>query len=651
MKRDYIKLFVFAAALLSLVIAGTSRAREGERETWTSVKSRNFLVVGLAREKELRRVASTLEEYRAVFSRLLSIEYFDASVPTTVVVFRDDRAYQPFKPLYRGQTAAFVSGYFQPGAEVNYVTFALGSEGVRGDSSTLLHEYTHLLVNNYFRDAPLWLKEGLAEFYSTARLSGDRRRVVLGAQLRHRVRELRRRSLMPLRTLFAVDQQSPFYYEPDKRGLFYAESWALVHYLLEGASGARRKQLASFVAALAEGKNVDESFRLAFKTDPDGLEAELSTYIQLAAYTESSETFDDPLDFDSQLDARTLTEAEGIAYLGDLLLHTERADDAEGYLRRALDLDAGLVRARVSLGILRLRQNRYAEAREELRVAVQADPQNYLAHYYFADALNRDGEVADADKLTVKDFEDKTNQMRAELRKSVEIAPGFVEPYRLLATIELERGDRPEEAAALLRRALTLAPRRTELSLLLAQAHMLKGEFDTARRLVEPITHRDGDARIREQALMLLQRVNAREEMLVRLKTKEDEAARLEASEASPVQPCDMPFSGGPQYKRLRFAGEQVCGHLKEIECDNGFVALKVESGESLLKLRAADLRAIRFVTYTTDVKTGHLSCGVREPSNLVLVTYRPKRNDAKDAKSFDGEATAVEFIPEDWNH
>src|SRR5205085_3267324 len=192
-----------------------------------SVRSQNFLVVGQAGEKELRRVAVRLEEYRAAFSRLLSDEHFDCAVPTTVIVFRDERAYEPFKPVYRGQTASFVAGYFQPGAEVNYITLALDADAARGGgSSTLLHEYKHLLVNNYFREAPLWLKEGLAEFYSTARVSGDRRRVSTGEQLPARVRQLRAApELIPLRALFEVDQGSPYYYESGKRGLFYAESW------------------------------------------------------------------------------------------------------------------------------------------------------------------------------------------------------------------------------------------------------------------------------------------------------------------------------------------------------------------------------------------------------------------------------------------
>ena len=638
-----------AAAAFALLRAACVRADERDADLgWLSVRSQNFLVIGQAREKELRRVASRLEEYRAVFSRLLSDEHFDANTPTRVLIFRDDAAYQPFKPLFRGQAAAFVAGYFQPGSEVNYITLALDADNTRGGASTLLHEYTHLLINNYFRNAPLWLKEGLAEFYSTARVSGDRRRVTLGALLPHRARTLRGRALIPLRTLFTVDQQSPFYFEQDKRGLFYAESWALVHYLLNGSGGARRTQLTRFISALADGKTPDDSFRLAFRTDVDGVERELDAYVQLADFPESTEAFDRPLDFDSEMRVRLLAEAEGLAYLGDLLLHTERAGESESYLLRALSLDPRLSQARVSLGILRLRQSRFDEARRELQQAADEDPQNPLAHFYLADALNREGATTGFDKLTVKDFEEQTNLMRAELQKTIALAPTFVEAYRLLATIELERGDRPDDAAALLRRASSLAPRRTDFVLLLAQSHLIKGDFDAARRLVEPVAQSGADARLREMAEVLLKRIAAREEIAVRLKSRADEAARLEASENTPVQPCDMPVNGGPQYKRLRFAGEQVCGRLVEIECEDGFVALRVESQGRTLRLRADELRRIRFVTYTTAVKTGQLNCGLRDPSNLVLVTYRPKRDDKQ---NFDGEALAVEFIPEDWQH
>lgn len=655
MKRLTPRVFAILSALAALLASSDSLcayAAGGEDVRWMSVRSQNFTVVGEAREKDLRRVAVRLEEFRAALARLIPEGPKDASAPLTVIVFRDDASYLPFKPVLQGQTASYVAGYFQPGAEVNYITLALDSDWSRGPAATLLHEYTHLLVNNYFCSAPVWLKEGLAEFYSTARLSKDRRRVWTGAQLPTRVRQLRGAQLIPLRTLFEVDQQSPYYFEPDKRGLFYAQSWALAHFILNGDGGARRARLPRFVELLASGVAPADAFLQAFGFDVDEAEGALSAYVRLGLYAETSESFARPLEFDSQLKATPMSQAEGLAMLGDLLLHTDRVDESEGYLTRALALDPALARARVSLGLLRLRQNRPDEAREQLALAAQADPRNHFAHYLLAEALNRGaGEVAQADKLSVKDFEERTEQMRAALRKAIELAPDFPEGYRLLATIEMERADRPDEAIELLRRASALAPRRHDLVLLTAQAYLFKGAFDDARRLAEPVAMRSAEPRMREQAAALLQRINAREQTAELQKSRADEAARLEASAdaALHIQPCDMPLRGGPQYKRLRFEGEQTCGRLVAIECDDVGVTLRVESADNkTLQLHADDLRSIRFVTYTAAVKTGRLTCGPRERAEQVLVTYRPKRNQQR---ASDGEALAVEFVPEDWNH
>ncbi|MDT7808203.1 MAG: hypothetical protein QOJ70_2016 [Acidobacteriota bacterium] len=646
MKRPRPLLFIIMALAALAALPNRSVVAERGVVVWTSVRSQNFFVAGTARERDLRRVVVSLEEYRAAFSRLLSPGHFDAGVPTTVVVFPDDSAYNPFKPLLRGRMASDVAGYFQPGFEVNYITVALDTDFAR-DPSTLLHEYTHLLINNYFRGSPLWLKEGLAEFYSTAHLSDDRRRVTLGSPPARRVRELHGHALIPLSKLFAVDQASSQYSEPGERGLFYAESWALVHYLLE-ARGERRDGLDRFTSLLADGASVEDALRRTFGAGTGEIEAGLADYVRLERYEPSVEVFERPLDFDSQLRARTLADAEGLALLGDLLLHTDRDAEAEDYLLRALELDARLASARVSLGVLRLRQNRAAEAREQLQQAVALDSQNPLAHFHLAEALGReDASGPSVEQLSVKTFEERTEAIRSELRRAIELAPGFVEPYRALAVVELDRGDRPEEAAALLRRATELAPRRADLTLLLAQSRLLAGQLDEARKLAEPVALRAPDTRLREQAGALVARIDARRELAARLRSQEEEEARPDATDA-PAQPCDMPARGGPQYKRLRFDGAQVCGHLAAIECDGATgVVLRVETGAGILRLRAEDLRSVRFITYTTAVKTGRLSCGLRDPADRALVTYRPKRDERT---SSDGEAVAVEFIPEDWN-
>jgi tetratricopeptide (TPR) repeat protein len=616
-------------------------------EGWTSVRSRHFLVLGQSGEREARRVAMGLEEYRAAFARLLPVEHFNQSVPTTVIVFRDDREYGPFKPLYRGETASDVAGYFQPGDEVNYITLATGEESARGPSPTLLHEYAHLLVNNYFQRAPLWLAEGLAEYYSTSRLSGDKKRLSLGRPVKHRVQALRNRALMPLADLFAVDNQSPLYFEQDKRGLFYAQSWALAHYLLNGEGGARRAQLASFLKLLAAGESDREAFRNAFQTDLEGMSVELSAYVRRGNFPDRSETFESATEFDAELRARALTEAEALGHLGDLLMHAGRPVEAEGYLLAALERTPSLVPAHTSLGILRLRQQRLEEARRHLGAAIEADPQNHLAHYYYADALQREGLGMDLSDVSVKGFEEKTRLIRAALRRAIELAPDFLESYLLLAKVEIDRGGQLDEAITLLKKALAMAPRRQEFTLLLAQAHSNKGEFAEARALAETVARNGGDLLLREQAGKVLELISAREERAARAKSQAEEAARLEASMPRTItQPCDMP-DPGPQHKKLRFDGEQVCGQLKSIECADEGVVFMVEAGGRALRLRADAINLVRFVTYTTAVK-GQVACGAREPSVPVLVTYRLKKDSVP---GFDGVPVAVEFIPLEWEH
>ncbi|MCA1618979.1 MAG: tetratricopeptide repeat protein [Acidobacteria bacterium] len=214
----------------------------------------------------------------------------------------------------------------------------------------------------------------------------------------------------------------------------------------------------------------------------------------------------------------------------------------------------------------------------------------------------------------------------------------------------MERGDRHAEAAQLLRRASALAPRRVDLVLMLAQAEMLGGRFEEARRLAEPYARRSADERMRELAAALVARIESRRRQAELERQHAYETTRADAEAAGAAQPCDLPVRGGPQHKRLRFEGSQVCGRLAEIECADVGVVLRVETAAGTLRLRAEDLRGVRFITYTTAVKTGRLECGPRERADHVLVTYRTGRTGARGPDASDGEAVAVEFIPEDWN-
>ena len=117
----------------------------------------------------------------------MSRNVLDSSVPTTVIIFRDDASFPPYNPLSQGRPAN-VAGFFLPGDEVNYIALSLDPND-KDPYSTAIHEYVHLHLKDNVPDAPLWLNEGLAELYGSLQFSGND--ALLGAPLFQYIRLLR----------------------------------------------------------------------------------------------------------------------------------------------------------------------------------------------------------------------------------------------------------------------------------------------------------------------------------------------------------------------------------------------------------------------------------------------------------------------------
>src|ERR1041384_7024523 len=335
------------------------------KEQWTSIRSAHYLFVGDAGEAELRQVAVRFEQFRAAFAEMFPAFGLNAPVPTRVVVFSDYETYSSFRPLYRKRTIGF-TGYFQAGLDTNYIVLPLG---VPAEDLYALpqHESVHLLIGSSARHVPDWLNEGLAQYYSTFALAAGGG--VLGAPIQRHVEFLRAHKLLTLAQLFQIDRGSADYVEDERNDIFYAESWALVHYLISGNEGRRQLQLLRFMEMLAAGLPSERSFQQAFHADYETIEAELAAYVGRGAYPVRSIAMD-ARSGDAELRSRSLTEAEAQYYLGDLLLHIERADEAAKFLQRAVALDPQLADARASLGMAHVRQRRFTEAEAELQKAV-----------------------------------------------------------------------------------------------------------------------------------------------------------------------------------------------------------------------------------------------------------------------------------------
>src|SRR5262249_42645754 len=146
----------------------------------------------------------------------------------------------------------------------------------------VFHEYTHLLLRNAVRSVPIWLNEGLAEYYSTYAIAPGAKTAEIGRPIGSHGRLLRQRYL-PLSELIAVDASSQLYDEGLRRSIFYAEAWALTHYLMveapDGPAAINR-----YVAELAGGSTPALAFRRAFGATPEQFDDELRKYVARPAF-------------------------------------------------------------------------------------------------------------------------------------------------------------------------------------------------------------------------------------------------------------------------------------------------------------------------------------------------------------------------------
>src|SRR5262245_9483809 len=84
------------ALIVILTITGSQNGYSADK--WISVRSKNFLLVGNASESSVRRVGRNLEEFRAGLALLFPTIDKQAPPPITVLVFKDDTSFKPFKP-------------------------------------------------------------------------------------------------------------------------------------------------------------------------------------------------------------------------------------------------------------------------------------------------------------------------------------------------------------------------------------------------------------------------------------------------------------------------------------------------------------------------------------------------------------------------
>jgi tetratricopeptide (TPR) repeat protein len=343
---------------------------------WMEVRSPHFRVLTDGREKDARRVAREFEQMRSVFAVRFPTFRLDTAAPLLIFAVRDEEsAKNLFPAMWRGKDRK-VSGYYQQSWEKQYAMVRLDQDQP-GSFQVVYHEYIHSIIHMNSRWLPTWMDEGLAEFFGSSRFEGDK--VFLGYPS-SRLPYVQGQALIPIDKLIAVNEASPYYRDEDKVQKFYAESWALIHFMQFGDGMERGAKMDRFLTLLDQGVDQPKAFAQVFG-DSKKMDAALRFY--LTGLTLAGVTMRDLPKFeDKDFANRVLTAAETEAELGGYHLSVGDRSNARALIEQALKDDLKLGIAHEYMGMLNFNEGKDEDADADFSQAYQIDPTLYLSLFF-----------------------------------------------------------------------------------------------------------------------------------------------------------------------------------------------------------------------------------------------------------------------------
>jgi hypothetical protein len=503
-----------------------------------------------------------------------------------VIAFGSAKDYEPYR--LRSADAYYVGAEAQ-----DYIVMsALGSDEFR----VAAHEYAHLVLHASGLHYPEWLKEGLAEFFSTARVREDGSQ--LGGDLPARSQILRRRAWMALPELLASPEESLRQDDRESAGMFYSQSWALTDMLFLSAEyGPRFRDL---VSALSFGEPGLATFTKVYGKTIAEVTRDLHAWVDrrgappihlpgVAAPSTAIEISDVPV-----FEARLL--------LAELLLATGELDRAEALYR---DLEREAPRnadVAAALGTIALRRGDNEGAHREWDRAIRDGVTDAKLCYRYAVLAGMAGLAND--------------EVRPALERAIALRPDFDDARYMLALLEKNVGH--YEAAVVELRAMRLVTpvRLYDYWSILSDALSELGRRKEAKDAADMAARYASNPRERGRAAQLA--YMAQTDLAVQFERDSNGRAQMVTTRV-PHESDWNPFVEAGDDIRL------VQGSVKEIDCRDQVTRFVVEAGETRLRLAIEDPSRVRMRNAPPE-----FVCGPQE-ANHVLVEYAAPKNKAMD--------------------
>ena len=649
------RLFCRLLPWLALFLVVPAQAAQPAKIKWIRVSSDHFSVLSNADEKKAREVAVRLEQMRGVFGQLLFRRKLNMSEPLEIIALRSDKEYAEVAPIRQGQPTS-APGFFLSGPDRNYIVLNLFEPE---NWLAVSHQFAHLFLTYNYPPTQPWFDEGFAEYFSSLRLVNNQAQIggdpelgvtwnedILGdpVQKRNPPKSLTELLTTPVwlatPDLFSMHDYVSGYQEGTHHSLFYAQSWMVVHYLLnknklpetgtyfdlvqnQGASVPDAIQQAYGMSVAQFDQAVKDYFKsltplfLALDASklPDTKTFDLSSPVYQVSHFATTQDSENIGTSTSQV-----SDAEAQAAVAEMATRLpEHRQQATAQLQAIIDdPKSENAIAHRALAWVHMQKKEFDQADAELTEAAQIDPKDPWVRYYSAlmkyQQAQLNGQIPGI-----------ANMMQ-DLRAVIDWNPDFAEAHNMLAMSRLQGGGN-NSAMDAMRPAIQLSPRSETYLLNLVRIYFALKKWDDATALLNRL-RASTNPQVAHAARKDLEDLPTLKKYGI-LPQPEAPAPPVEASSKHPAAQSKQNSQQGdddsdsesspapaadpkPDTRPVKF----LKGTLISVDCSKTPAAvLTVSSAGTTLKLRTADYKSLLLIG------TDAFSCEWKR--RTVMVNYK----------------------------
>jgi tetratricopeptide (TPR) repeat protein len=501
------KIAARVAALLAILVVPSLVTPElafaKDEPKWIEVHTAHFLVLTDSGEKRGREIALRMEQMRAVFGQLLLKDKLKMPVPITVIALKSDKQYGMVAPAKQSMAA----GFYVPGPDRVYIVLNLLEEN---PWRAVAHPLAHYLLNYNYPPTQGWFDEGLAEYFGSIDIG---KQVEIGSDPELAPEwhedifdEVRRdpnapQSLTQLVSspvwismvdLFTMKHDVSGMREGTHNTLYYAQSWMVVHYLLN--KNKMPEVGTYFDLVLNQKVPVDKAMVQAFDMSPEQMEDAVKTYFKSLSGlgialdrvkkpnpnppdTQQPDHFALPFDADViGMAVSPVKDEDARAVIDDVMARIPEHRDQALHDWQQLILDPkDNEAAHRGLAWDDIRQKKFDESADELEKATELNPRDPWIWYYRSLLKYRKAQA------TRQEMQGLANMMQ-DLRAVTDWYPDLADAYNMLGMARVEGGG-INSALEAQRQAIALEPRNVEYQFNLGQIYVAGKKWDLAREV------------------------------------------------------------------------------------------------------------------------------------------------------------------------